>query len=277
MGCDGGSIPRRDELVKMKKKEEKPDQNEVDRIKWSSCAISKEPLKDPIVACELGFLYNKEAVIRSLLDKTLDESFKHIRSLKDLIPVHFTPNPTFEEKKGDDNIRQFICPITLIEVGRQHFSLIKTCGCVLSERAFVEVPSATCLQCGKPFQQSDILPLNPPAEELEELKTSMEARREQEKLEARLKKEQKRADKKASSKADVLDGGVPDNLDTPDELTKAKSKVGKKRNLDVTTSTTTVEPVVKKTAAYASIFTSSIKSDPNARVETFMCRNVLRS
>lgn len=82
MGCDGGSIPRRDELVKLKKKEEKVDQNELDRIKWGTCAISKEPLKDPIVADELGFLYNKEAVIRHLLDKSLDESFKHIRTLK---------------------------------------------------------------------------------------------------------------------------------------------------------------------------------------------------
>jgi len=281
MGCDGGSIPRRDELVKMKKKEEKPDPNEVERIKWSSCAISKEPLKDPIVADELGFLYNKEAVIRHLLDKTMDESFKHVRSLKDLIPVHFTPNPAFEEKKGDENnVPPFICPIILVEVGRHRFSLLKTCGCVLSEKAFIEVPSATCLQCGKPFQQSDILPLNPPAEELEGLKKVMKDRREQEKQEARSKKEKKRADKKASSKADALAGEVTDKLDAPDESAKLKRKVerdGKKRALDITATTASAEPAVKKTTAYASIFTSSIKSDPNARVETFMCRNVLRS
>lgn len=82
MGCDGGSIPRRDELVKLKKKAEKVDPAEVERIKWFTCALSNDKLKEPIVACELGHLYNKEAVIRSLLDKNVDEKFNHIRNLK---------------------------------------------------------------------------------------------------------------------------------------------------------------------------------------------------
>lgn len=144
----------------------------------------------------------------------------------------------------------------------------------------MEVPSATCLQCGKPFQQSDIIPLNPPAEELEVLKQAMEEKREQEKMELRAKKEKKRADKKLASKAEAetLDG-EPDKLEV--DSTKIKTKVErdkkKKRHLEVTATTAAAEPVVKKTTAYASIFTSSIKSDPTARTETFMCRNVLRS
>jgi hypothetical protein len=82
MGCDGGSIPRREELVKLKKKAEKADPTEVERIKWFTCAMSTERLKEPIVACELGHLYNKEAVIRALIEKNIDEKFSHIRSLK---------------------------------------------------------------------------------------------------------------------------------------------------------------------------------------------------
>jgi hypothetical protein len=279
MGCDGGSIPRRDELVKLKKKEEKPDPNEVERIKWSSCAISKEPLKEPIVACELGFLYNKETVIRHLLDKTMDESFKHIRNLKDLIPVRFTVNPAFDPKEEDKPVSPFICPVTLAEVGRhQRFSLLKSCGCVLSERALREVPSHTCLQCGKQFETNDIMPLNPTTEEMGELRQAMETRRASEKQDRKEKKERKK-DKKASEKgaADV------DKLEPPVKSNKSKilaeRENGKKRTSEPTAAQLMAEPPTKalKSATYASIFTSSIKHDPNARVqETFMCRNVLR-
>jgi len=292
MGCDGGSIPRRDELVKLKKKAEKPDPNEVERIKWTSCAISKEPLKEPIVTCELGFLYNKEAVIRHLLEKTLDESFKHIRSLKDLMPVRFTPNPAISEKptNGEDSTKApFVCPITLDEVGRHHFSLLKSCGCALSERALHEIPSTTCLQCGKPFTASDVMPLNPSPEELVELRKGMGERRTAEKQERREKKEKRREGKKTNGKDTVIVTDVP--LDGADKVDRAKSKAKilaereqKKRPLaDTTTTTTTttssIEPPAKvaKSSAYTSIFTSSIKVDPNARMqETFMCRNVLR-
>jgi len=71
MGCDGGSIPTRCELVKTKVKTEVKNANELNRIKWFSCAISKEPLKEPIVTCLFGNLYNKEAVITALLSKAL--------------------------------------------------------------------------------------------------------------------------------------------------------------------------------------------------------------
>ena len=71
MGCDGGSIPRRDEMVKLKKKAEKVRDTactlvktlssgpQVDKdvelqARWKYCALSAEELKPPIVACELG-------------------------------------------------------------------------------------------------------------------------------------------------------------------------------------------------------------------------------
>jgi len=285
MGCDGGSIPRRDELVKLKKKEEKPDPNEVERIKWSSCSISKEPLKEPIVACELGFLYNKEAVIRHLLDKTMDESFKHIRNLKDLIPARFTPNPAFDAKEEEKLVAPYICPITLIEVGRHRFSLLKSCGCVLSERALREVPSKTCLQCGKAFNATDIIPLNPYDEEVEDLRKNMYLHRSEEKQEKRDKKEKKPHKKvhgkviaeKVKEKGAAI--GAMVSVESKSKIL-AEREAQKKRNLEPTASiTTATEPATKaaKTAAYASIFTSSIKPDPNVRIqETFMCRNVLR-
>ena len=87
MGCDGGTIPRRDEMVKLKKKAEKVSEYwerkgfmtrtcdvhvcclafpslsslcfQADRdmelmARWRHCALSGEELKQPIVACDLG-------------------------------------------------------------------------------------------------------------------------------------------------------------------------------------------------------------------------------
>lgn len=54
MGADGGSIPKRCELVRQKKKVEKLDKKVKDAHKWRNCQMTNEPLKKPIVACKLG-------------------------------------------------------------------------------------------------------------------------------------------------------------------------------------------------------------------------------
>ena len=49
------------------------------------CALSKEPLKHPIVACWLGFLFNKEAILEALVLKKLPQFYKsYISSIKDI-------------------------------------------------------------------------------------------------------------------------------------------------------------------------------------------------
>ena len=63
MGCDGGTIPTRDELVKLKKKPEKKDSDGHRLYKWQHCSITQQMLTKPVVACEMGRLYGKEAVI----------------------------------------------------------------------------------------------------------------------------------------------------------------------------------------------------------------------
>jgi hypothetical protein len=63
MGCDGGTIPTRDELVKLKRKPEQRDKDGHRLFRWQHCAISQQPLRKPVMACELGKLYNKESII----------------------------------------------------------------------------------------------------------------------------------------------------------------------------------------------------------------------
>ncbi|KNC75535.1 hypothetical protein SARC_11941 [Sphaeroforma arctica JP610] len=69
MGADGGTIPTRGELVKVKKKKVLLDKDYDLESKWLRCALSAQHLREPIVACPLGRLFNKEAVIGFLLDR----------------------------------------------------------------------------------------------------------------------------------------------------------------------------------------------------------------
>jgi ethanolamine utilization protein EutQ (cupin superfamily) len=82
MGCDGGTIPKRSEVVKVKQKEQKVDEATVERIRWAVCALSQQPLREPIVADELGHVMSREAVLEALVTKCMPKKFKHIRSLK---------------------------------------------------------------------------------------------------------------------------------------------------------------------------------------------------
>lgn len=153
IGADGGSIPTREDLVKVKKHQEKPEQKFLDRPRWFYCALSDDPLQTPIVVDELGNLLNKEAVIKALLDKSIaSSSFKHIRNLKvrkdsknllfskfirflcflfffkDVFQLSFKQNPHYKPvpKKGETTVvdvgtaAPFICPITGLEVGGSH-------------------------------------------------------------------------------------------------------------------------------------------------------------
>ena len=57
-----------------------------------------DKLGDKILIDRLGNLFNKEAVINHLLEKR-GETFRHIRSLKDVVEPNFTLNPNHQEQK----------------------------------------------------------------------------------------------------------------------------------------------------------------------------------
>ncbi|MEQ2280606.1 Replication termination factor 2 [Ameca splendens] len=157
MGCDGGTIPKRHELVKGPKKVEKVDKNAELAAKWKYCALSQEKLRLPIVACELGRLYNKDAIIEYLLDKSAErpnaEAVTHIRGIKDIKELNLTDNPQWEGErrnaKGDRyediHCSMFICPVVGLEMnGKHRFCYLQTCGCVFSDRALKEVKTEIC-------------------------------------------------------------------------------------------------------------------------------------
>nr|XP_033819663.1 replication termination factor 2 isoform X2 [Geotrypetes seraphini] len=171
MGCDGGTIPKRHELVKGPKKVEKIDKNAELVARWYYCALSQEKLCKPIVACELGRLYNKDAIIEHLLDrspeKTVVEAASHIKSIKNVIELNLTDNPAWDGDKGNtkgdkyDDLQgaRFICPVVGLEMnGRHRFCVLRSCGCVFSERALKEIKSDNCHKKPKKFKASESLP-----------------------------------------------------------------------------------------------------------------------
>jgi len=182
MGCDGGTIPKRDELVRTKKKPEQKDRTSELAFRWAHCALTQQPLASPIVACEMGRLYNKESVIEGLLDtsteaeeNSLREVAPHVRSLRDVKELKLTENPDWEEtgrgEIGDGYIdvqkSRWICPVSGMEMnGRFRFCFLWSCGCVLAEKALKEMMKLKeegneCPKCNKHFTILDIITLNP--------------------------------------------------------------------------------------------------------------------
>jgi Rtf2 RING-finger len=129
-----------------------------------------EPLLPPCVLDELGSLYNKDAVVHALLNKSLPPGLAHITGLKSLIPLKFTPAPNrsslpksaSQSTFQPNNEAQFQCPITGQEVnGRFKFVVFRASGLVVSERALAEVPSAVEELVGAKWTAQDIIPINP--------------------------------------------------------------------------------------------------------------------
>lgn len=186
MGCDGGTIPRRDELVRVKKKPEKKDKESELAFRWRHCSIRQLPLQLPIVACGLGRLYSKEAVLEGLLDRSmLPECAVHLKNLKDVKNLNLTPNPAFDSEKvekGDCYVdggkSPYICPIIGLEMnGKYKFCFLWTCGCVMSERSLKEVKTNVCHNCQQGFEENDVVILNAEGDDLEKMQERLSLRK----------------------------------------------------------------------------------------------------
>ncbi|KAG8697708.1 hypothetical protein FRC09_007687 [Ceratobasidium sp. 395] len=203
MGNDGGSIPDRRDLVRSKPKAEQADKLNQMLAAWFFCALSKRPLQEPIVSCAMGKLYNKDAIIEFLLDKSAygdgDEICRHVKSLKDVKQLKLTPNPASGSPSDDKPRPAFICPLTLKEMsGLLPFAYLAPCGCVFSiaglkavskpvedndkERSDTPPEKAEkepCPQCAKKFVNKsaalggDIRTINPDPEEAQKMLESV--------------------------------------------------------------------------------------------------------
>lgn len=253
MGNDGGVLAMQRKFMRGlgNKMGEKPSEEVSKRfralIRSRVCAVSSERLRDPVVACELGHLYNKEAVLLALLEHTLNPAFAHIRGMKDLIACRFTINPNWtdetaaqasaqeawaaNEAKGEGTnagtmvgsfaeegaVSKYICPVARVEMNaKQPFVVIRSTGWVLSERALKEVGAASLQDEYGPFDSDDLIRLVPDEEEETELRRRMNERRSKSKKE---KKRKQRAE--GSSEGGRLGEGPKSHEETQKAVVKA--------------------------------------------------------
>ncbi|KAH7427105.1 hypothetical protein KP509_10G030900 [Ceratopteris richardii] len=117
------------------KKPDKVDPNEARIAKWTRCALSAETLKPPCVIDLLGNLYNKEALVSALITKNMPPELKHIKGLRDMIPIYLTSVPGVDAH-DDTSDTKFQCPISGQEFnGKYKFYVLRGCGHVLSWKA----------------------------------------------------------------------------------------------------------------------------------------------
>ena len=178
-GGDGGTTAAQRKFMdhaQMKKKDTARDLSEEQRARFAHCAASGQPLCEPIVACELGFLYSKEQVVKQLVTKTLHENLSHLRKLKDLYTLNLEPS------RDGSTADRFMCPITMRPAnGKTPFVFVKGCGHVVSEQALKQVGGAVCVVCSSPYAKEDVVPLHPPKELREQRRAALEAARAAEK------------------------------------------------------------------------------------------------
>ena len=170
----GGSIPR-GALVKTV---ESASHTTLNGIKWTTCALTGEDLCAPIVACALGNLYNRQAVLEHLLgtlkgttqqastqqgQRQVKEAFGHLTALSSVFDVTLTPDPALGaaaagpstaaamsgeadsgRSGGDSAAPRFACPIVhCLTDGRNNFVAVRPCGCVVSARAMKQIAGSS--------------------------------------------------------------------------------------------------------------------------------------
>ncbi|CAM8979808.1 unnamed protein product [Rhodiola kirilowii] len=294
-GGDGGATgaESRDCYLNMyaEKKPDKVDPNEQRLSKWTTCALSSELLKPPCVVDKLGNLFNKQALVEALIGKKLPKAFGHVKGLKDMVKIELVSIPG-----GESAGAMFHCPITGLEFnGKYKFFAIRTCGHVISAKALKEVKSSGCLVCHKEFGESDKIVINANEEEVAALRERME--------EERMKLKEKKS-KKVKNVAVEANGNGADtmagDIDSPPKLSGSKHGIDAKSAEKVLTKSevsgklgngvgvgvpkkdgantsakrfkaTDVIPANATKEVYASIFTSSRKSDFK---ETYSCRSL---
>uniref|UniRef100_A0A6G1SBZ3 Replication termination factor 2 n=1 Tax=Aceria tosichella TaxID=561515 RepID=A0A6G1SBZ3_9ACAR len=197
MGCDGGTIPKRKEIVKNKQRRprQERDKGAGAAEQWQNCAICDWILKKPIVAGHWGHIFCKECVLQHLIDYKQKETLMSydlvadkspildsLHSTKDIKALKLKENPDKDHASTSEEelLRpDFVCPITGLETnGKYKFVFSWNCGCVVSERAVKEVPNEEkCLVCQTPYKPFELVTINPDKKDLEENQCKFLARK----------------------------------------------------------------------------------------------------
>ncbi|KAL7951317.1 DUF602 domain-containing protein [Trichoderma barbatum] len=164
MGNDGGSIPKRRELVKNAARAPTISELKATALEslahaWAHCALSDAPLDlDAVVSDWRGRLYSYEAILKGLMPSDdpneVTPAALGIRSLRDVAKLKFS-------KAGD----KWACPISMKEMGPATKAVyLVPCGHAFAEVAITEIKEEACPECGEAFTQENVIAILPTAE-----------------------------------------------------------------------------------------------------------------
>lgn len=163
MGNDGGSIPRRHELVKNAARAPTVSELKATALEslahaWENCALSHEPLDfENLVSDWRGRLFNYEAILRGMTDDEPAEvtpATFGIKTLRDVAKLQL-------HKNGD----KWTCPISMKEMGPAVKAVyLVPCGHVFAEVAIKEIQEKACPECAVAFTGDNVVAILPTAE-----------------------------------------------------------------------------------------------------------------
>ena len=128
---------------------------------WTTCPLSHQPLKEPVVSDSSGKLYNKDAILEFLLpagdgtpgvSKSDNEEVLEgrVRGLRDVVEVRFQLEEGDGAEKGGTagpKVPKWVCPITNKALGPGVKAVyLVPCGHAFLESAIREVSGESCLQ-----------------------------------------------------------------------------------------------------------------------------------
>ena len=202
MGGDGGVLPTGRKFIRgcgksvEDKKEDGKNITKAQIMRTTICAQSSDLLTEPIIACEMGNLYSKEAMLLAFINKTLNPLYSHVRGMKDVRTLKLSPNSSFLAAEEAEEIKhpRYMCPVTSMEFNGVHpFVVIWSTGFVISEKAVREIGIDGLQSDYGPFGSEDIVRLVPKDDEVEAQKEQMDLRRENILIAKSVKKENKKS------------------------------------------------------------------------------------
>lgn len=203
MGGDGGSIPgRRDLVPERTRKIIDEDPKMLGNNRWTTCALSNEPLRKPVVIDDLGNIFNKTSTIQYLLSKHKVMYFSHIRNIRNIHDCQVV----YKNEPIDDKEKIFFaCPkITdWIANGKYRFVRMNCCGWIISEKAML-MGDNECVQCGVVHKKrclgESYIPLLSNVEEVDLLRDKMIGRLEKRREDKLKRKKEKMMNKERRKK-----------------------------------------------------------------------------
>ena len=192
-GCTGGDEEKGDFRVRRK------------AIQVRSCALTSQTLAAPVVADELGNLFNKLPLLEALSAKAVPERFSYVRGLRDLVDCKFAPVKESTYLNGE-GAALCACPVGGEPLdGSKPFVVSRTSGWILGEKCVTEMGVDALQAEYGPFTASDLVRVCPADDELKSLADAMLARRAEEKRRKKDDKKRKRAERAAAG-GDAGDG-----------------------------------------------------------------------